>query len=174
MAGIRERYMSTYLNFNPSKNCDFMTPKYVFEEIKEYIPRGKTIWMPFYGDGKAGQYMKELGFDVIHQPEDFWSNDHGDIVVDNPPFEKKKGIITELIRRGKPFMLIVPCSTICYNYAKILKKNVQLIIPRKRPKFIRYDKITGELDPEWHKRSVPFDCLWVCYKINLKNDINFA
>ena len=90
-----------------------MTPKYVFEEIKEYIPRGKTIWMPFYGDGKAGQYMKELGFDVIHQPEDFWSNDHGDIVVDNPPFEKKKEIITELIRRGKPFMLIVPCNTIC-------------------------------------------------------------
>ena len=67
-----------------------MTPKYVFEEIKEYIPRGKTIWMPFYGDGKAGQHMKELGFDVIHQPEDFWSYDRGDIVVDNPPFEKKK------------------------------------------------------------------------------------
>ena len=73
-----------------------MTPKYVFEEIKEYIPRGKTIWMPFYGDGKAGQHMKELGFDVIHQPEDFWSNDHGKIVVDNDGLHSKKTVSNEI------------------------------------------------------------------------------
>ena len=61
-----------------------------------------------------------IGFDVIHQPEDFWSNDHGDIVLDNPPFEKKKEIITELIRRGKPFMLI----TVQHNMLQ-LRQNLE-------------------------------------------------
>ena len=35
--------MATYKDYNPSKFNDFMTPKYVFEEIKDFIPKDKVI-----------------------------------------------------------------------------------------------------------------------------------
>jgi hypothetical protein len=53
---------------------DYMTPKYAWENIKEYIPKNKVIWEAFYGDGKSGQYLHELGFPIIHQPVDFFEN----------------------------------------------------------------------------------------------------
>jgi len=43
----------------------------------------------FYGDSSYGEYLKELGYDVIHEPIDFFDNDKGDILVSNPPFSNK-------------------------------------------------------------------------------------
>ena len=165
--------MATYTDYNPSRHNDFMTPKYIFEEIKDYIPNDKVISMPFFGDGTCKTHMEELGFEVIHQDEDFFEHDRGDIVVDNAPFEFKRKIIETLVSRNKPFMLILPVSTMCYNYSKILKDNLQILIPKKRPKFIYYNKETGERDSNWHKKSSAFDCVWLCYKMNFEKDIIF-
>ena len=63
MAGFHTK---TFLVFD-----DCMTPKYAFEWIKQYIPNDKVIWEAFYGDGSSGDYLKELGFNVIHEPIDF-------------------------------------------------------------------------------------------------------
>ena len=71
------------------KHDDYMTPKYAWEDIKEYIPK-KKIWEAFYGNGKSGDYLTELGFDVIHEEIDFFENDLGEIIVSNPPFSKSK------------------------------------------------------------------------------------
>ena len=35
------------------KHDDYMTPKYAWENITQYLPQGKIIWEAFYGDGKA-------------------------------------------------------------------------------------------------------------------------
>ena len=163
--------MATYTDYQPSKHNDFMTPKYLFENVKDYIPKGKVISMPFYGDGQAGRHMTELGFNVIHQDENFYDFDRGDFVVDNPPYQSKKQIINELVRRNKPFMLLMPVSTISYQYSKQLQEHLQIIIPKKRPKFIYYDKMTNTLDPDWQKKSAAFDSCWVCWKMNFKKDI---
>ena len=40
--------MATYLDWNPSKDNDFVSPKYLWEDIKDYIPQDKIISMPFY------------------------------------------------------------------------------------------------------------------------------
>ena len=53
------------------KHDDYMTPKYAFEWIKDFIPNNKIIWEAFYGDGDSGNYLQELGFNVIHEPIDF-------------------------------------------------------------------------------------------------------
>ena len=45
---------------------DYMTPKYAWDNIKQYIPKDKIIWEAFMGDGKSGEYLKELGLNVIH------------------------------------------------------------------------------------------------------------
>ena len=65
---------------------DYMTPKYAWEWIKYFIPKYKIIWEAFYGDGGSGKIITDLGFNVIHEETDFFTNSMGDVIVSNPPF----------------------------------------------------------------------------------------
>jgi len=165
--------MATYQDYNPSKYNDFMTPDYVWDWIIDYIPKDKVIWEAFYGDGESGEYLKSKGLNVIHENINFFENDKGDIVVSNPPFEKKKEIINRLVELDKPFILIMPVSTLCYNYTKVLKDDLQIIIPKRRIRFKRYDKKTNTIYKDWEKHNTAFDCLFYCYKMKLDKDIIF-
>jgi len=152
------------------KHDDYMTPKYAWENIKQYIPQDKIIWECFYGDGKSGEYLKELGFNVIHEPIDFFENDLGDIIVSNPPFSKSKEILTRLKVLDKPFILILPVSKLNTSYMRENFKNsfLQIIIPRKRIHFLKF--INNEPVKGW-KNACNFDCFYYCYKMNLPKDI---
>tara|TARA_R110002020_G_scaffold75872_2_gene192808 strand:+ start:9934 stop:10434 length:501 start_codon:yes stop_codon:yes gene_type:complete len=165
--------MATYINYNPESYNDFMTPDYVWDWLEPYIPRDKVIWEPFYGDGTSGDYLKSKGYDIIHENEDFFEHNKGEMVLSNPPFSTKKQIIERLIQLDKPFILLLPVSTICYNYAKIMKDKIQIIVPKRRIKFKRFDKDTQKIHPEWEKHTPAFDCLFYCYKMNFPKDINF-
>lgn len=148
---------------------DYMTPKYVWEHIQHLIPKDKIIWESFYGDGKSGQYLTELGFNVIHEEIDFFENNVGDIVVSNPPFSKAKEIFKRLKDLDKPFILICPSSKINTSYIRenYMNQGLQLIIPKKR---IQFNKIVnGEIQNM--KNACNFDCFYYCYKMNFKNDI---
>ena len=148
---------------------DYMTPKYAWENIKNYIPADKVIWEAFYGDGKSGSYLKELGFNVIHEPIDFFNENKGDIVVSNPPFSGAKEVLTRLKELDKPFILIMPSSKINTTYIRNLFKdsNLQIIIPRKR---IQFDKLVdGKILNV--KGICNFDCFYYCWKVNLPKDI---
>ena len=48
---------------------DYMTPKYAWENIKDFIPKDRVIWEAFMGDGKSGEYLRDMGFDVIHDQD---------------------------------------------------------------------------------------------------------
>ena len=154
------------------KHDDYMTPKYAWENIKQYIPKDKVIWEAFMGDGKSGEYLKELGFNVIHNDNDFFESNEGDIIVSNPPFSQSKEILNRLKELDKPFILILPCSKICTQYIRENFKNtdspLQIIIPRKRIHFIK--QINGETPKNW-KNACNFDCFYYCYKMNLPRDI---
>ena len=146
-------------------NDNFMTQKETWELIKDFIPKDKKIWESFYGDGKSGQWLKELGFDVIHQDIDFFENNLGECIVSNPPFGKKKRILSTLYERNTPFILIMPYEVIFYKYFdKFKTKDLQLIIPKRRIHFIK----EGEL------KKFNFDCVFFCWKMNLENDLNFV
>lgn len=149
------------------KHDDYMTPKYAWENIKEYIPKDKVIWEAFYGDGTSGEYLEEMGFNVIHKPIDFFESNEGDIVVSNPPFSKSKEIINRLKILDKPFILIMPTSKLNTSYIRENFKDsddkLQIIIPRKRIQFI---KNGNEL-----QNKCNFDCFYYCYKCNLERDI---
>ena len=150
-----------------SNHDDYMTPKYAWENIKDYIPKDKVIWEAFYGDGKSGEYLTELGFNVIHNDNDFFESNEGDIIVSNPPFSKSKDIINRLKLLDKPFIIIMPCSKIYTSYFrdnfKDSKDPIQIIIPRKRIQFL---KNGNEL-----LNKCNFDCFYYCYKLNLPRDI---
>ena len=154
------------------KHDDYMTPKHAWEAIAQFIPKDKVIWEAFYGDGESGKHLKELDYNVIHEPIDFFENNKGDVVVSNPPFSKSKEILTRLVQLNKPFILILPTSKINTQYIRNLFKNqndkLQIIIPRKR---IHFEKnIDGKIPDNW-KNACYFDCFYYCWKINLDRDI---
>ena len=156
------------------KHDDYMTPRSAWENIQQYIPKDKVIWEAFMGDGKSGEYLTELGFNVIHNDNDFFLSNEGDILVSNPPFSQSKEILNRLKELDKPFILILPCSKICTQYIRENFKDtddkLQIIIPRKRIHFNK--QIEGET-PEGWKNSCNFDCFYYCYKMNLPRDITW-
>lgn len=144
-----------------------MTPKYAWENIQQFIPNDKIIWEAFYGDGKSGQHLQELGFNVIHNQYDFFESNNGDIIVSNPPFSKAKEVLTRMVHLNKPFILILPSSKINTQYVRKIFKDkedkLQIIIPKKRIQFIK--------DGNNLQNSCNFDCFYYCWKINLERDI---
>jgi hypothetical protein len=152
------------------KHDDYMTPKSAWENIKHLIPKDKLIWEAFYGDGKSGNYLKELGFNVIHEPIDFFENDLGEIIVSNPPFSLSKEIMKRLKELDKPFIIIMPSSKINTSYFRenFMNKGLQIVIPRKR---IHFEKLVeGEKPKNW-KNACNFDCFYYCYKMGFDKDI---
>ena len=150
--------MACYDKVAPKINDDWKTPLYAWKQIEQYIPTDKDIWCPFYYDGEHN--LSKLRT-IIHNDEDFFENDRGDIVVDNPPFSIKKQVINRLKELNKPFILLLSISTICYQYFP-RDKDIQIIIPPKRINF----STDG-------KGSASFDTIYVCYKLNLPKDIIF-
>jgi hypothetical protein len=146
---------------------DYMTPKSAWEAIKDYIPRDKVIWEPFYGNGDSGRFLTELGLTVIHEDLDFFENNKGDIVVSNPPYSNKKEVVKRLVELDKPFVLLMPSATMLCTYMRdYLAEHLQIIIPRRR---IQFHKLTnGVLSTE---NKCNFDCYYFCYKMNLPRDI---
>ena len=153
------------------KHDDYMTPKYAWENILHIIPKDKIIWEAFYGDGKSGTYLQELGFNVIHEPIDFFTEQpkKWDIIVSNPPFSQCKEIIKKIKEYNKPFIIILPCSKICTSYIRnaFINDTLQIIIPRRRIHFTKI--INGEEDKK--KSSCNFDCFYYCWNMNLSKDI---
>ena len=154
------------------KHDCYMTPKYAWENIKQYIPKDKVIWEAFYGDGESGKYLREMGFETIHEPIDFFDDktlpDY-DIIISNPPFSKSKEVMARMLVLDKPFIMIMPSSKINTSYFRAWKdKKIQIIIPRKR---IHFQKLIDGKVPENWKNACNFDCFYFCYKMNLPNDI---
>lgn len=156
------------MSFTEDKDSDnYMTNKIEWERIKEYIPTDKKIWSPFYGDGKQKEYFKEMGFDIIHEDEDFFQNNKGDIIIDNPPFSKKKEILTRLKEIGKPFILVCPSMMLSYKYFhELFKDEIQILVPYKRINF-------RHINSEKKNYSPPFASFYFCYKMNLEKDLIF-
>jgi hypothetical protein len=150
---------------NDSDN--YATDKYGWELIKDYIPTDKKIWSPFYCDGKQKEYFADMGFDIIHNDEDFFENDKGDIIIDNPPFSKFKEICIRLKELDKPFILVCPVRTLqLKHFQKHFKEHLQIIIPFTRPTFTHLTNPKKGYTP-------PFGVMYFCYKMNLEKDLIF-
>ena len=160
-----------YLNYS-----DYETQKGTWESIIDYIPKDKIIYEPFYLNGNSKKYLTELGVpekNIIHKNIDFYQNVNKldfDLIVSNPPFRDKKKILKLLYDLDKPFILLLPISTISKKYfQKLFKNKVQMLIPYKRTNFDQYNKQTNEKI----KSNVYFDTAFICYKMEFKSDLIF-
>jgi len=160
------------------KHDDYMSPFSMWDNIKHIIPDNKVLWESAYGDGKSGDYLKELGFNVIHTGIDYFEDEptDWDIQITNPPFSRKKEWFTRAKELNKPFIIVSPASVITTQYMRQLfskcDDKLQIIIPRKRIQFTKM--IDGEIPDGWgvtHGNRCNFDCFYYCWKINLPSDI---
>lgn len=163
-------FLKKNMNWSLLKNDDeYNTPKELWANIKAYLPnKDKIVWEAFYGNGKSGQILSELGCTVIQSNVDFFDNnsnilDKCDMIVSNIPFSKKKEILARLKEIGKPFIIIMPASTMFTQYLRdTFESDLQIIIPKKRMHFEKNGKIL---------KRTSFDSCYFCYKMNLENDI---
>ena len=152
---------------------DYMTPYHVWNDIDIYIPKDKIIWESAYGDGKSKAILQSLGVKkIIHKPYDFFKKQpkRWDIQITNPPFNIKKEWFEQSKKYDKPFIILCPSSTLNTQYfRKFFKDKIQIIIPRKRINFIKYDREKNEIISQSNRCN--FDTLYYCYKMNLPKDI---
>lgn len=150
-----------------NKGDNFYSKKDVWEKIINYIPKDKIIYEPFYGDGKSGEHLKELGCkNVIHQDVDFFNNDFEyDLIVTNPPFSIRRKILTKLKEIDKPFIVLLPSSIInAVWFRNYFKESLQVIIP---------DKLNFEHADKNEKFNFNWGIYYYCYKMNLPKDLIF-
>lgn len=141
----------------------FYTPRHAWEAIKQFIPNDKVIWEPFVGESNSGVYLSELGFNVIHDNEDFFNSEiKGDIVVSNPPYSIKQEILQKLYEHKTPFILLMPAAVIHTKYMRKFKDDLQIIIPSKRIHYIK-----GGIQT----KTCSFDSVYFAYKMNLDKDL---
>jgi len=150
---------------------DWTTPLAVWDNIKDYLPKGNTvIWEAFFNEeSKSVEHLRSLGCSVVYGNIDFYTNDLGDCIVTNPPFSDKERVINRLYELDKPFIITIPIHSLATRFIKNKFKNkLQVIIPDLRIHFEKRDKDSGERRT---LKRTPFDTIYVCYKMNLPRDI---
>lgn len=148
---------------------EYNTPRELWENIKEYLPKkDKIVWEAFYGNGNSGTILSDIGCTVLQSNVDFFDDnstiiDKTDVIVSNIPFSKKKEILKRLKEIDKPFIIIMPASTMFTDYLKdTFRDELQIIIPRKRMHFEKNGVVM---------KRTSFDSCYFCYKMDLKKDI---
>ena len=103
---------------------DYYTPKCAWEKINKLIPKDKVVWeacMLNSNLSKSPQYLTELGNEVVYDTSwDILKENHGDIIITNPPFETKIkiAILKRLVELDKPSIIIMNSMNTFANYFK--------------------------------------------------------
>ena len=83
-------------------------------DIARYIPRDKKSGAVQHDGGprslESSEQLRALGFDVVAAPydpetgaNDFFASEHGDIVISNPPFTRKRDVLRRVSSVSRSF-----------------------------------------------------------------------
>lgn len=107
-----------YLTADREDN-ELYTPAYAVDAILKYLPKDKTIWLPF--DEEWSMFylrLKEEGYQVVRSSiadgQDFfvYEPERWDLIVSNPPFSLKDKVLARLYELKKPFAILLPLNSL--------------------------------------------------------------
>jgi hypothetical protein len=122
----------------------FDTPEYAIKSLIPYLPKDKIIWECTDTYGKSGIVtgLHKAGYSVEASNFDFLtSNASGfDIIVTNPPFNKKDQFLAKCINYNCPFALLLPLTSLEGKRRHLLWKEIEddfgLLVHDSRISFI--------------------------------------
>ena len=145
------------MDFGTRENDNWETPKEAYEDVSSLI-QDKTIWDPFFSEGRAAAFLIEAGAkEVIHQKKDAFSwNPDCEMIVTNPPFSIKKKCLTYLLSLGKPVLILLPLVDICSKWfgEVVGEHQYHLYVPNKRYAFLKDGK---------QMKGVSFPSVWLWF-----------
>ena len=161
--------MTTRKKLEFKNDNEYNTTAEIWHSIAQYIPKDKVLFEAFMLNNKSSksvEILREMGCNVVGSPDiDFFEENHGDIIVSNPPYSMKVKIFKRLALLDKPFILVLPIATITKQFVKVLDRSkLQMIIPSVR---MQFDKASEPLKRCW------FDTCYLCFKMDLEQDIIF-
>jgi hypothetical protein len=128
------------------------TPKYAVEPLKKHLINKyysekytPIIWCPF--DKQESNFvtmLRDWGYEVIashiEDGQDFYNYKPNvfDIIISNPPFSNKKGIVERTLSFGVPFALLLPLNWLNDRapFTLFEGKQLQLLTFDRRIKYI--------------------------------------
>jgi phage N-6-adenine-methyltransferase len=153
-----------------SKRNDYATPSHALDILVAHLPKHKVIWEGAWGKGRLAGHLKQAGYQVVGGPQmDFFQKmpSGWDILVTNPPFDRKDEFLERAYALGKPFAMLLPLTGLegKARHALYRKHGVEVIIPDK---YINFEND--------HRRDdhCPFSTAWFCWKLNLPAQLNFV
>ena len=153
---------------------NFFTCASTWEDVAEYIPKDKVIWEAFYNEhSESAIHLQNIGCEqVINDGNlDFYTDFpiQAELIVSNPPFTNKEQLMKRLYELDLPFMLIFPIHSLRIRCVKKYFGNkLQIILPKKR---IHFAQFNGEDNQLIAKKQPSFDCIYICYEMNLPSDL---
>ena len=139
-------------------NDDYQTPRYLVSCLEPFIldfmkkrgiNRPLVVWCPF--DTEESEYVRyfreaeaKVIFGDIKTGQDFFETSipECDLVISNPPFSRKREIMTRLFASGVPFALLMNLQAMQYQEMGQLfyeeeqrSESIQFIIPDKKVSF---------------------------------------
>lgn len=170
-----------YLTAKTNKESDeVFTPDYVVEKIIPYIKnfeekkgRKIVVWCPFdESDSAFVRVLQQHKIEVIYSHIDNGKNffeyepEKYDVIISNPPFSIKDGILKRLYELNTPYAVLMPLPVLQGQKRYPYIKECQAIIFNKRINFYK-DKITKEI-----QKGVSFATIFLC-KDFLEKDLIF-
>ena len=198
----QEQWNPSFLPFETNYNDHFETPMQAYLDVKplldwfstyssisnsstskshksDFAHKNLTLYDPYYCNGRTSDYLKQLGYNVVHEARDFYldiaNNEvpRHDILISNPPYSDTHKIqclnycfqslcsSVQLGDEGKLFLLLMPSYVatkqyfrVCLDAASILPSDIVYVIPSSPYK---YDHPSGT-----GKTQCPFKSLWFC------------
>ena len=153
-----------------SKKNDYSTPAHALDILVEHLPKNKVVWEGAWGKGRLAGHLKKAGYQVVGGPNlNFFRQMpcKWDILVTNPPFDRKDEFLERAYALGKPFAMLLPLTGLegKARHALYRKHGIEVIIPDK---YINFESDDCRDD------HCPFSTAWFCWRLRLPAQLNFV
>jgi hypothetical protein len=142
--------------YSEGRNDECYTPDYGVAPIVSFVPRGSIVWCPFDKETSAFvRLFRAAGHTVLHshidEGKDFFTyepSERWDVIVSNPPFQKKREVFERALSFNKPVALLMSNTWLNDAAPKQIfaTRDLQLLMFDKRIEFSQQEgRVSGKI-----------------------------